>query len=394
MIAAVCLAVAITLRLPAFSPQAGQAGSSQSSTGQSQSNQGQSQTSPMIKQSLSSLDGGPSKCLYLCYVNPLPEPKISPLAYGTPPKQHSFSYVTSGYANTAGSKGSFNLRFRVFSEDAQTNQTLGVSVCRELLRLWELNFERLRIDHSPLYHTGIVDVYLAKDGTPGGEQRFGIDHEGGMTIKCDTIYIYALSSFTDPLEEAREVAHEYGHASLPAIGGYTKPEYWANGYLGEKLFLRWLNEEMHEDKISPDDAMGASMADLGAWAIRNVDQIESEAAQSGPDNPLLKGFDAKAMSAFHGIVMYCDSIMPPLMAGRSLELLTSEKADAYVASAVLASEEKSWQPKFPKYLLGKKVWIPVGSGKLKGGKSLAKSRGWVQVVAVDGLTVVQPDPSD
>ena len=41
-------------------------------------------------------------------------------------------------------------------------------------------------------------------------------------------------------EACRELAHEYGHAVLPAIGGFKSPEDWANGYLGERLFLRWL----------------------------------------------------------------------------------------------------------------------------------------------------------
>ena len=38
-----------------------------------------------------------------------------------------------------------------------------------------------------------------------------------------------------------KIAHEYSHLALPPLGGdYKEPEAWANGYLGERLLVRWV----------------------------------------------------------------------------------------------------------------------------------------------------------
>ena len=53
---------------------------------------------------------------------------------------------------------------------------------------------------------------------------------------------FTSTTWTRPrssIEWIREIVHEYSHLALPAIGGYKDPEYWANGYLGERLIVRW-----------------------------------------------------------------------------------------------------------------------------------------------------------
>jgi hypothetical protein len=71
------------------------------------------------------------------------------------------------------------------------------------------------------------DVWLCRSGQAGGEQW-------GRNI-----YFYDLDAPRSSIEWIREVVHEYSHLALPPIGGYTAPEYWANGYLGERLIVRW-----------------------------------------------------------------------------------------------------------------------------------------------------------
>lgn len=72
------------------------------------------------------------------------------------------------------------------------------------------------------------DVWLCRAGKPGGEQ-FGRN-----------IFFYELDAPRSSIEWVREIAHEFSHLALPPIGGYTDPEYWASGYLGERLLVRWL----------------------------------------------------------------------------------------------------------------------------------------------------------
>lgn len=75
--------------------------------------------------------------------------------------------------------------------------------------------------------TAPFDVWLCIGGQSGGEQW------------RDNLYFYDLDTSRTSIEWIREVAHEYSHLALPAIGGYDAPEYWANGYLGERLLVRW-----------------------------------------------------------------------------------------------------------------------------------------------------------
>jgi len=76
--------------------------------------------------------------------------------------------------------------------------------------------------------TAPFDVWLCTGGQSGGEQW------------RSNIYLYDLDTPRSSIEWIREIAHEYSHLALPAIGGYDAPEYWANGYLGERLIVRWL----------------------------------------------------------------------------------------------------------------------------------------------------------
>jgi hypothetical protein len=75
------------------------------------------------------------------------------------------------------------------------------------------------------------DVWLCTGGQSGGEQW------------RDNLYLYDLDAPRSSIEWIREAVHEYSHLALPAIGGYDAPEYWANGYLGERLLVRWFERE-------------------------------------------------------------------------------------------------------------------------------------------------------
>ena len=57
----------------------------------------------------------------------------------------------------------------------------------------------------------------------------------------NNIYFYSITDPRSSIEWIREVAHEYSHLAFSNIGGdYLQPEAWANGYLGERLLVRWL----------------------------------------------------------------------------------------------------------------------------------------------------------
>ncbi len=225
--------------------------------------------------------------------DPLDPPRYSPKLFGEEKRPWEFPWIVGGYANIKGDSPSADLKFRIYSQEHHETNDKSPQVARMLLRLWDMNLKRLKFVHSPVYHNGIVDVFLCFGGEAGGEQFFGEDTVGKTTYRNNSIFIYDMPSFTDSVEMAREVAHEYGHATLPPVGGYKQPEDWADGYLAEKIYLRWMRDAMTRGELGPIDAMGATKEGLDKWIATHVDPVELKAAQTEPTDAVM-GIEAKS----------------------------------------------------------------------------------------------------
>jgi hypothetical protein len=325
----------------------------------------------------------------------LDPPKYSPKKFGKDdPQPYEFDWLTAGYGRLEGDHA-LRMRVRVFSQERKGTGDKAPSVARMLMRLWDLKLKNLKTDHPLEYNNSIVDVYLCWGGTPGGEQEFAQDVEGSPPSirKADTIYIYDLASFTDPVESAREVAHEYGHATLPAVGGFVQPEDWGNGFLGEKLFLRWVRNEMRAQHLGPEDAMGATLPALDAWVRKNVDPLVNRTGVDGPFFSMLEGQGQASMDAYIGLALYAETILPESVFARSLKLTGSAKASDYPAAIVSATEEKGRVVvEIPPALQGKDFWVPVGAGKVVGAHIVKKQNGWAMIHPnpIGAITIVGP----
>ena len=302
----------------------------------------------------------------------------------TAPKDRTliFDWVVSGLAKKLGSDGSPQIRFRVFSQKRRSEDDPAPKVARMLLRLWDLNSQLLGIDHSEAFLMRMVDVYLCEGGRPGGEQRFDEDLNPvtNRPDKVNTIYINELSSFSDPLEMAREIAHEYGHATLPPVGIYSGPEDWANGYMGERLYLKWLRDLIKAGNLQPDDAMGATVTALDGYLAKYVDPLVKRMGLSGPNRKVLSMKGAPAMEEYWALVAYAQAIFPPKLLRRAFSLSGSQEALDFESSMVEAAEEPgSWTLKIPELLKGSRIWIPVGEATVSGGKVVQSKKGWSQV---------------
>ncbi len=84
-----------------------------------------------------------------------------------------------------------------------------------------------------------VKIWLCEDGTAGGEQ---VGNE---------IYFYDMEKDRTDAEWFRELVHESGHLMLPPVDGFTAPEAWANGILGELLFPRWMVLNGERQRLVP-----------------------------------------------------------------------------------------------------------------------------------------------
>jgi hypothetical protein len=317
-------------------------------------------------------------------IGKLETPKVAPK------NDWEFEWGVFGYARKQGGDAPYALRFRVFSE-GNPEDGKASAITQMALRLWDFNYRKLSLDHSQLYNRQIVDFYLCQGGKPGGEQLFASERVGSMLVKVNTIYIYHIPSFNLPLEMAREVAHEYGHAALPPVGSFGQPEDWGNGFLGEKLYLRWLRDEMAAKTLTPEDAMGVPLAALDAWVKGKVDPLVRSAAIEGPDKRWLASKGQKAMDSYIGLVLYADSILPDEVLARSLKLTGSTNAVDYPDAVVAAVEEADpFTIELPGYLSGKAVWLPLGKSTVSGGKELARKDGWVKIQPTAAKLAVKP----
>jgi len=187
----------------------------------------------------------------------------------------------------------WRLRFRVMWQEVPGKQeeraTLAHQVAALLLRLSAL--QQAYTGLAPRFaEDGAINVWLTEKGDAGGEAY------------DNNIYLYNVSVPRSPTEWTREIAHEYGHQTMPPVGGYTKPEWGANGLLGERLYMRWLllNRDTAESHpwvkaLDPADVLQQRLGKL-------VEQF----AVVGPDAPAMRGTDRTAMENFVGFAAYLE----------------------------------------------------------------------------------------
>lgn len=345
--------------------------------------------SPYVQVSLPNPGGGPSRLMYYEYENRLPTPKLSPKKFDGRPWE--FDWMVPAFVRRHPSENELG-RVRVYSQQRKEENDDAAQVARAMLRMLDYNLFHLGLDHNPRINDGIIDVYLCWGGKAGGEQMIGEDILEGRPLKVNTIYIYDLATFTDPVERLREVAHEYGHATLPPVGGFKEPEDWANGYLGERIHLRNLRNEIAAKRLDPADAMGVPLPALDAWVKANVDPIVTLAATKGPDLDLT-GKGKAGMDAYMGVNLYIESLFPGRTFTRSMVLAGSAKPEDYPSGLMLALEETAnTRLNIPAYLRGKSIWIPVGKGTVSGASIAKRKSGWVQVVPGPGpITYISPN---
>lgn len=298
----------------------------------------------------------------------------------TSPKQGwMFDWVVKGYVQLQPETPAMEPRIRVFSQEHKAFDDPAPMVARMAMRLWEINYYRLHMDHAYKYNGHMIDFYLCYGGKPGGEQLFAEDDEGGKPHPVNTVYIYDINSFSSPLEMAREVAHEYGHATLTPIGGYNVPEYWANGYLGEKLYLTKLRDELAAKRFAPEDVMGASLASLNQWVGSNVDPL-IKLASSRPPQTGLAGKGKAQMDAGLSLILYMNALLPEDIFARTLNTLPTTWVHDYPGTVIQSlGETPMVKLKFPSYLAGKPLWVPLGIGTVNGADILEKQDGWAKI---------------
>lgn len=299
-------------------------------------------------------------------------------AFVDPKYEWEFSYYAEGLAGG-------QVKFRVYAQSA-TSRAFIVPATRLLLRLWAESTARIGFDH-PATYDGVVSVFLCDGGRPGAEQMFVRSrHPRDRFARYNAIYLYHLEGLTDPLEAVREICHEYGHAVLPAIGGFREPEEWANGALGERLFMRFLRASIAEGEGVSDDAFGLDANRLAPWLSQNGDRLAQRIATRRIDQAILAGNSSAAMDEYVGLMLFVHDLFPSLL-GRAMRLAGGQTAiDALKGVVSAVNERQEWRLTIPAGYPSE-VWVPVaGSVTWQGAAPLQSLGAWVKL-RVTGPTV-------
>lgn len=155
---------------------------------------------------------------------------------------------------------------------------------------------------------------------------------------------------TEPRDEAewlRELAHEYGHVTLPAIDGFRPPlEPYGNGVIGETLDMLWAASAPGEfaTPIKTEGAPGAMsnatgdfVNDLNAHISRNAMAPLRFWKANGPGSDLRRNGTGDGLLYLQGLAVYIERVYGARILGAALRPLAGRFTDRTGAAVVPAA---------------------------------------------------------
>ncbi|MBI3946644.1 MAG: hypothetical protein HY321_12045 [Armatimonadetes bacterium] len=226
-----------------------------------------------------------------------------------PARKATFTRVLHAYAqNREG--GEWRLAFRaLYNHNDAGAEALAPVAARALLRVRAAH--RALVGETGPALSRPADLWICADGDGGAEQSGA------------NLYLLGTARPREPLELLRQIAHEFGHLALPALGPLQAPEKWGNGFLGEVLYLRRLARA----PAAPDSPVPPEA--LAAYVRHEVE-------------PLARAFAAAGSGAFAGQEEGAGGLR--LLLGMVLYLEDTKGADAVaqLIRSVRGSTLRDW----------------------------------------------------
>lgn len=242
------------------------------------------------------------------------------------------------------------LRFRVYAQQVE-DLPKAQKVCRLLLRLQQIAWQKLRLQVN-LQGERVLNIWLCRQGNAGGEQW------------RNNLYIYSMQSIQHPVEWLREVAHEFSHALLPGITGFTLPEPWANGYMGERLFLSWIEPLVSGGQLSGEDLCDTPVREIRHFVQQRCLPLRNKWLTSGFPKGDFTRTDAVGMGALIGLALYIDGVYGSSMLRATFARLTEPHPAAFwkaFTEALQEAEEVHLSPVGANI----QVWLPAGEWQVQ-----------------------------
>jgi hypothetical protein len=242
----------------------------------------------------------------------LPEPFAAPVALREARYHWRFSraiYIFAPVRQTTGRNAlPPGLHLVTILHHEPSDRKLAQQTARLLARLLRLHYEHFGRDVVFPRDADIADVWLAPETPPNAPDAAG-------ETRDNQVYFFAAGESRSPIEWTRTVSHEWGHLTMNAARGFTEPENDAGGFLGERLYLKWLREDKNPAN-SMDDGVVRSGLDL--YYERQIQPLISTFSKSGPVAKTLNAMSEDSMNLYIGGVLTSDSTNGSLLTGRAL----------------------------------------------------------------------------
>ncbi len=272
------------------------------------------------------------------YAVVLPEPFAAPASLIEARYHWRFSravYVYAPVRQTVGHNAPPpGLRLVTILHHEPSDTKLAQQTARLIARLLRLHFEGFGREVTFPRDADVADVWLAPEaprnaGALGGETR---DNQ---------VYFFDAGAPRSPIEWTRTVAHEWGHLTMNAARGFTEPENDAGGFLGERLYLKWLWEDKNPRDAADD---GVVRAGLDLYRERQILPLTARFARLGPAAKVLNGMGQDSMDLYIGGILASDTINGSLVTGRALRNIEGIRPQDFFA-ALRASRPKQKKTK-------------------------------------------------
>jgi len=261
-----------------------------------------------------------------------------------------------------------------------------IRAARLYARLLRLHQERTGREAIFRRDAPSADVWLCED-KPERTPNFG-----GETRDKD-VYIYAVGSERTTVEWTRTLVHEWGHLTLSAARGFSDPETDAAGYLGERLYLKWLREdEAAQAATGADDEDGVTTTDLDIYYKRQIAPLIARFHEAGPQSPVFAQTGQAAMDLYIGAVLASDDAFGPQRTGDALYTVQGVRPrDFFDAMERVLARAPTFSVRLP-------AWVPLSRARYSvasagGGGTVAfadRSPLAVGATGTASLRVVQP----
>jgi hypothetical protein len=211
---------------------------------------------------------------------------------------------------------------------------------------------------------------------------------GGMT-RANHVYIFGSSPDLAPTERLRTLAHEWGHLTLSQVcaKGFAQPESEASGYVGERLYLKWLYESK-ENRENKESIEGVDRAFVTLYYNRQIKPLIDQYNAVGPSS--VKALTAAGMNKYVGMVLAIDEAMGSLVLAKGLfdrdtfrpEDLTNSLSKNITDLPALKTNLPAWVPFAPvNYQLGGVGTVQIGKQSITLPTRWKATPGWHYVTS-------------